>query len=133
MIERGYSVGEVDSVTGPLIGRPKSATFRTLDVVGLDTFLHVAKTVYDQTTGEEQKVFDVPEVMKKMVENGWLGAKSGQGFFVKQGKEIFEIDINTLEYGPVKKLKTPSIEMAKQAKGLANKVKTLSLRKRPYR
>ncbi|CAM5214520.1 3-hydroxyacyl-CoA dehydrogenase OS=Ureibacillus acetophenoni OX=614649 GN=SAMN05877842_10981 PE=4 SV=1 [Ureibacillus acetophenoni] len=125
MIERGYTVGEVDSVTGPLIGRPKSATFRTLDVVGLDTFLHVAKTVYDQTTGEEQQVFDVPEVMKKMVENGWLGAKIGQGFFVKQGKEILEIDINTLEYGPVKKLQTPSIEMAKQAKGLANKVKTL--------
>ncbi|KGR78197.1 3-hydroxyacyl-CoA dehydrogenase/enoyl-CoA hydratase family protein [Ureibacillus manganicus] len=125
MIERGYTVGEVDSVTGPLIGRPKSATFRTLDVVGLDTFLHVAKTVYDQTTGEEKKVFDVPEVMKKMVENGWLGAKSGQGFFVKKGKEIFEIDINSLEYGPVKKLQTPSIEMAKQVKGLPNKVKTL--------
>ncbi|PKC51372.1 NAD(P)-binding protein, partial [Rhizophagus irregularis] len=84
MLERGYSVGEVDSVTGPLIGRPKSATFRTLDVVGLDTFLHVAKTVYDQTTGDEQKVFDVPDIMKKMVENGWLGAKSGQGFFVKR-------------------------------------------------
>ena len=49
MLKRGYSVGEVDSVTGPLIGRPKSATFRTLDVVGLDTFIHVAKTVYDQT------------------------------------------------------------------------------------
>ena len=125
MIERGYTVGEVDSVTGPLIGRPKSATFRTLDVVGLDTFLHVAKTVYDQTTGEEQKVFDVPEVMKKLVENGWLGAKSGQGFFVKKGKEIFEIDIDSLEYGPVKKLQTPSIEMAKQVKGLPNKVKTL--------
>nr|WP_106780679.1 3-hydroxyacyl-CoA dehydrogenase/enoyl-CoA hydratase family protein [Lysinibacillus timonensis] len=125
MMERGYTVGEVDSVTGPLIGRPKSATFRTLDVVGLDTFLHVAKTVYDQTTGEEQKVFDVPEVMKKMVGNGWLGAKSGQGFFVKQGKEIYEMDINTLEYVPVKKLQTPSIEMAKQVKGLPNKVKTL--------
>ncbi|TSI06869.1 3-hydroxyacyl-CoA dehydrogenase/enoyl-CoA hydratase family protein [Lysinibacillus sp. BW-2-10] len=125
MLERGYSVGEVDSITGPLIGRPKSATFRTLDVVGLDTFLHVAKTVYDQTTGEEQQVFDVPDLMKKLVENGWLGAKSGQGFFVKKGKDIFEIDANTLEYVPVKSLQTPSIEMAKQTKGLSNKVKTL--------
>ncbi len=125
MLERGYSVGEVDSVTGPLIGRPKSATFRTLDVVGLDTFLHVAKTVYDQTTGDEQKVFDVPDIMKKMVENGWLGAKSGQGFFVKRGKDIFEIDIETLDYVPMKKLQAPSIEMAKQAKGVSNKVKTL--------
>lgn len=125
MLERGYSVGEVDSVTGPLIGRPKSATFRTLDVVGLDTFLHVAKTVYDQTTADEQKVFDVPEIMKKMVENGWLGAKSGQGFFVKRGKDIFEIDIETLDYVPMKKLQAPSIEMAKQAKGVSTKVKTL--------
>lgn len=126
MLERGYSVGEVDSVTGPLIGRPSSATFRTLDVVGLDTFLHVAKTVHDQTTGEEQKIFDVPEIMKKLVENGWLGAKSGQGFFVKKGKEILEIDTETLEYVPVKKLETPSIDIAKQARGLANKVKTLT-------
>lgn len=125
MLERGYSVGEVDSVTGPLIGRPKSATFRTLDVVGLDTFLHVAKTVYDQTTGDEQKVFDVPDIMKKMVENGWLGAKSGQGFFVKRGKDIFEIDIETLDYVPMKKLQAPSIEMAKQVKGVSNKVKAL--------
>ncbi|MEK9199275.1 3-hydroxyacyl-CoA dehydrogenase/enoyl-CoA hydratase family protein [Ureibacillus sp. 179-F W5.1 NHS] len=125
MLDRGYSVGEVDSVTGTLIGRAKSATFRTLDVVGLDTFLHVAKTVYDQTTGEEQKVFEVPELLKKMVDNGWLGAKSGQGFFVKKGKEIFEIEPSTLEYVPMKKLQTPSIEMAKQTKGLPNKVKTL--------
>lgn len=125
LLERGYSVGEVDSVTGTLIGRAKSATFRTLDVVGLDTFLHVAKTVYDQATGEEQQVFDVPDLMKKMVDNGWLGAKSGQGFFVKKGKDIFELDPATMEYVPVKQLKAPSIEMAKQTKGLSNKVKTL--------
>lgn len=125
MVERGYSVGEVDSVTGPAIGRPKSATFRTLDVVGLDTFLHVAKNVYDKTTGDEQQVFDPPAFMKQMVENNWLGAKSGQGFFVKKDKEIFELNTSTMDYEPVKKLKTPSLELAKQEKGLANKVKTL--------
>ncbi|MER2263211.1 MAG: 3-hydroxyacyl-CoA dehydrogenase NAD-binding domain-containing protein [Psychrobacillus sp.] len=129
MQARGYSVGEVDSVTGPLIGRPKSATFRTLDVVGLDTFAHVAKNVYDQTTGEEQKVFEVPAFMQKMLENKWLGAKTGQGFFLKEGKEIKELDPETLEYGPMKKLKTPSMEMAKQQKGLAAKVKTLTYAK----
>lgn len=129
MKEKGYSVGEVDSVTGPLIGRPKSATLRTLDVVGLDTFVHVAKNVYENTTGEEQKVFEVPEYLQKMVDNGWLGAKSGQGFFVKKGKEIFELNVDTFEYEPVKKLKTPSIEMAKQQKGLAAKVKTLTYAK----
>lgn len=125
MQSRGYSIGEVDSVTGPLIGRPKSATFRTLDVVGLDTFMHVAKNVYDQTSGDEQKVFEAPEFMKKMVENGWLGAKSGQGFFLKKDKEIQELDPETLEYRPAGKLKTPSQEMAKQQKGLSSKMKTL--------
>lgn len=125
MQKRGYSVGEVDSVTGPVIGRPKSATFRTLDVVGLDTFLHVAKNVYDQTSGEEQEVFNPPAFLKQLVENKWLGAKSGQGFFVKKDKEIFELNPETMDYEPVKKLKTPSLEMAKQEKGLANKVKSL--------
>lgn len=125
MVNGGYSVGEVDSVTGPMIGRPKSATFRTLDVVGLDTFAHVAKNVYDQVDGEEKEVFEVPDFMKKMLENGWLGSKSGQGFFLKKGKEILELDPQTLEYGPRKKLKTASTEMAKQEKGLANKMKAL--------
>lgn len=125
MEKRGYSIGEVDSVTGTLIGRPKSATFRTLDVVGLDTFMHVAKNAYDKTEGEEQKVFELPAFMKKMIDNGWLGAKTKQGFYLKEGKEILELDPETFEYGPTKKLKTPSIEMAKQQKGLANKVNTL--------
>ncbi|WP_146553466.1 3-hydroxyacyl-CoA dehydrogenase/enoyl-CoA hydratase family protein [Rummeliibacillus sp. SL167] len=126
MKEKGYSVGEIDSVTGPLIGRPKSATLRTLDVVGLDTFVHVAKNVYDHTTGDEQKVFEVPEYLQKMVNNGWLGAKSGQGFFLKKGKDITELNLDTFKYEPVKQLKTPSIEIAKQQKGLAAKVKTLT-------
>jgi 3-hydroxyacyl-CoA dehydrogenase len=129
MQTRGYSVGEVDSVTGPLIGRPKSATFRTLDVVGLDTFAHVAKNVHELTTGEEQKVFEVPDFLHTMLENKWLGAKTGQGFFLKKDKEILELNIDTLEYEPVKKLKTPSIEMAKQQKGLAAKVRTLTYAK----
>ena len=125
MLKGGYSVGEVDSVTGPLIGRAKSATFRTLDVVGLDTFAHVAKNVYDQVEGKEKEVFEIPEFLQKMLDNGWLGSKSGQGFFLKKGKEILELDPLTLEYGPRKKLKTGSVEMAKQAKGLANKMKAL--------
>ena len=125
MEKRGFSIGEVDSVTGTLIGRPKSATFRTLDVVGLDTFMHVAKNVYDQTEGEEQQVFKVPSFLEKMIDNGWLGAKTKQGFYLKKDKDILELDTETFEYSPAKKLKTPSIEMAKQAKGLANKVKTL--------
>ena len=125
MIARNFSVGEVDSVTGPLIGRPSSATFRTLDVVGLDTFAHVSKNVYDQTTGAEQAVFEESPILNKMIENGWLGAKSGQGFFKKEGKEILELNLSTLQYEAKKKLQAPSIEMAKQAKGVGNKLKTI--------
>jgi 3-hydroxyacyl-CoA dehydrogenase len=125
MLKDGYSVGEVDSITGPLIGRPKSATFRTLDVVGLDTFIHVANNVYDNVEGKEKEVFAVPEFMKKMLEKGWLGSKSGQGFFLKKGKEILELNPETLEYEPRKKLKTTSTEMSKQAKTLSDKLKAL--------
>lgn len=123
MLAGGYSVGEVDSVTGPLIGRPTSATFRTLDVVGIDTFAHVVKNVYD--LNEEQHACLLPDFIYKMLEKGWLGSKSGQGFFLKKGKEILELNPNTLEYEPRKKLHTPSIEAAKQAKGFENKMKAL--------
>jgi 3-hydroxyacyl-CoA dehydrogenase len=125
MLKGGYSVGEVDSITGPLIGRPKSATFRTLDVVGLDTFIHVANNVYDQVDGKEKDVFEVPDFMKVMLEKGWLGSKTGQGFFLKKGKEILELNPETLEYGPRQKLKTASTELAKQEKGTAGKLKAL--------
>lgn len=129
MINGGYSVGEVDSVTGPMIGRPKSATFRTLDVVGLDTFLHVAKNVYDQVEGKEKDVFDPPAFMKTMQEKGWIGAKAGQGFFVKKkgenGNAIYELNPETLEYTDRKKLKTKATEMVKQEKGPKRKLKAL--------
>ncbi|CAH0344689.1 3-hydroxyacyl-CoA dehydrogenase/enoyl-CoA hydratase family protein [Bacillus sp. CECT 9360] len=125
MLKGGYSVGEVDSITGPMIGRAKSATFRTLDVVGLDTFAHVARNVYDQVEGAEKEVFEIPGFLQKMIDNGWLGSKSGQGFFLKKGKEILELNPETLEYVERKKLKTASTEAAKQQKGLANKMKAL--------
>lgn len=124
MKEMDLSPGEVDSVTGPLIGRPKSATFRTLDVVGLDTFIHVAKNVYDQTEGEEQAVFHIPETLAHMKDKGWIGAKAGQGFFKKEGKAILELNMTTMAYEERKKMKAASIEMAKQQKG-AEKWKTL--------
>lgn len=129
MLKGGYSVGEVDSVTGPALGRPKSATFRTLDVVGLDTFLHVAKNVYDQVEGEEKEIFDPPAFMKEMAEKGWLGSKSGQGFYHKKktdkGSEILELNFETMEYEERKKLKAPSVQRSKQAKTKADKLKAL--------
>ncbi|WP_164668200.1 3-hydroxyacyl-CoA dehydrogenase/enoyl-CoA hydratase family protein [Virgibacillus doumboii] len=129
MLKGGYSIGEVDSVTGPVIGRPKSATFRTLDVVGLDTFIHVANNVHDQVEGKEKELFEVPDFMLKMQEKGWLGAKSGQGFFLKKkgkdGSTIYQLNPETLEYEDRGKLKTAATEMAKQEKGSRRKLKAL--------
>jgi 3-hydroxyacyl-CoA dehydrogenase len=136
MMEEGLGPDEVDAVTGRAMGRPKSATFRTLDLVGLDTFVHVADNVRENVSDpEEQKAFEVPEVLRKMVENGWLGTKSGQGFFKKvkgeKGKEIHALDLQTMEYRPRKKLKAPSLEMAKRAKSLPEQLKALVYAKDP--
>ncbi|MFD1066408.1 3-hydroxyacyl-CoA dehydrogenase/enoyl-CoA hydratase family protein [Oceanobacillus locisalsi] len=127
MEKQGLSVGEVDSITGPLIGRPKSATFRTLDVVGIDTFYHVADNVYHHVFDpKEKEVFTVPDFIKQMVEKGWVGAKSGKGFYEKKkDKSIVEINPNTLEYQERKKLKTAATESAKQEKGLSRQMKAL--------
>ncbi|HET7627540.1 MAG TPA: 3-hydroxyacyl-CoA dehydrogenase NAD-binding domain-containing protein [Bacillales bacterium] len=131
MMTRGYTIGEVDAATGPLIGRPKSATFRTLDVVGLDTFIHVARNIQEKVSGEERDVFAVPAFLERMYEKGWIGSKAGQGMFLKQknkdgSSEILQINPETLEYEPRQKLKTASTEAAKQAKGLSDKLKTLA-------
>lgn len=123
---RDLSVGEVDSVTGPLIGRPKSATFRTLDVVGLDTFIHVAKNVYDQVDGNERQVFAVPDFMKEMQENGWIGTKVGKGFYEKKQGEIYELNPDTMTYVERKQLKTAATESAKQASEVKRKLWTLA-------
>ncbi|CEI81419.1 putative 3-hydroxyacyl-CoA dehydrogenase [Oceanobacillus oncorhynchi] len=127
MEKQGLSVGEVDSVTGPLIGRPKSATFRTLDVVGIDTFYHVANNVYHHVSDPKEKaIFTVPDFLKQMIEKGWIGAKSGKGFYEKKkDKSIVEINPSTLEYQERKKLKTAAVELAKQEKGLNRKMKAL--------
>ena len=126
MKKGGYSIGEVDSVTGPLLGRPSSATFRTLDVVGIDTFVHVANNVYDLLPdGAEKDTFAVPAEMKRLVDEGSLGAKSGQGFYKKAGKQILELDLTTFEYVEKKALTEPSIGQAKALPGAKNKLKAV--------
>lgn len=129
MLNAGLTIGEVDSITGPLIGRPKSATFRTLDVVGLDTFINVANNVYEQVEGDEKAVFEIPAFMQDMNDKGWIGAKAKQGFFKKvkgeKGSVILQLNPETMEYEDRKKLKTAAVEMAKQQKGTRKKLKAL--------
>ncbi|MGM8211995.1 3-hydroxyacyl-CoA dehydrogenase/enoyl-CoA hydratase family protein [Virgibacillus sp. W0430] len=129
MIKGNYSIGEVDSITGRLIGRPKSATFHTLDVVGLDTFIHVAANVYSQVEGKEKEIFEVPSFMNTMLEKGWIGSKSGQGFYRKKktdkGSTIYELNPTTMDYEERRKLRTSAIERAKAEKKTERKLKAL--------
>ena len=112
--EMGLTVEEVDKLTGPVIGRPKSATFRTVDVVGLDTLVHVANGIYENCPNDEaHELFKLPEFVSKMMENKWLGSKTGQGFYKKEGKEILTLDLNTLEYRANKKASFATLELTK--------------------
>jgi len=129
--EMGLTVEEVDKLTGPVLGRPKSATFRTCDVVGLDTLVHVANGLKANCPNDEEKaLFELPNYVSKMLENGWLGSKSNQGFYKKvkleNGKsEILTLDLNTLEYRSAQKAKFATLEMTKSVDDLKTRTKML--------
>jgi len=129
--ELGLKVEEVDKLTGPVLGRPKSATFRTCDVVGLDTLVHVAKGVQDNCPEDEHNsVFQIPDYVEKMVENGWLGSKSGQGFYKKvKGKDgksnILSLDLNSLEYVDQEKVRFDIIGEVRELDDLVLKTQKL--------
>lgn len=130
MDKLGLSVDEVDALTGPIIGRPKSATFRTADVVGIDTLVKVAKGVADNCPDDEAKtIFTTPAWLEKIVANNWLGDKTGQGFFKKiksaEGKEILTLNLQTLEYGARIKPKFASVDAAKSVEDLKQRLKML--------
>ena len=127
----GLNVDEVDALTGPIIGRPKSATFRTADVVGIDTLVKVARGVADNCPNDEAKeAFNIPNWLGKVVENNWLGDKTGQGFFkkIKGGaeKEIQTLNLQTMEYGSRSKPKFATLEAAKPIDDLKQRLKVLS-------
>ena len=122
------SIDEIDALTGPIIGRPKSATFRTADVVGIDTLVKVAGGVAANCPNDEaHALFSIPDWLQKMVENKWLGDKTGQGFFKKTKneagkKEILTLDLETLTYHPRKKASFATLEVAKPIEDLATRL-----------
>lgn len=131
MEELSLSVDEVDAFTGPIMGRPKSATFRTADVVGIDTMVKVAKGIYDNCPKDEARdTFKVPAWLEKLVENNWLGDKTGQGFFKKikseSGKEILTLQLSTMEYAPRVKARYASLEAAKPIDSLPERIALLA-------
>ena len=122
----GLTVEEIDKLTGPVIGRPKSATFRTVDVVGLDTLVHVANGIYENCPNDEaHELFKLPDFINKMMENKWLGSKTGQGFYKKEGKDILALDLNTLEYKPSKKASFATLELTKTVDKVIDRFKIL--------
>lgn len=129
--EMELTVEQVDKLSGPVLGRPKSATFRTCDVVGLDTLVHVANGLKDNCPDDEEKdLFVLPDYIAKMTENNWLGSKTGQGFYKKvkdeNGKsKILVLDLKTLEYREQEKTKFPTLEMAKSIDDLKQRTKML--------
>jgi len=128
MVHSGLRIDEIDALTGPVLGRPKSASFRTVDLVGLDTFVHVAANVA-QGVPAEKELFTLPEFIEGMLENKWLGEKTKQGFYRKskgpEGKILEILDPVSMTYVPTKPVKFPSLEKAKAAPTLAEKIRTL--------
>jgi len=134
MDQQKLSIDEIDALTGPIIGRPKSATFRTADVVGIDTLVKVAKGVADNCPNDEAKlIFNIPAWLEKLIANNWLGDKTGQGFFKKiksaAGKEIQTLNLSTMEYGARVKPKFASIEAAKPIEDLRQRIQLLNAAK----
>ncbi len=125
--EMKLSVEEVDKLTGSIVGRPKSATFRTADVVGLDTLAHVAANTFEFCPDDEQRdVFKVPEFLQKMLEAGLIGQKVKKGFYQKVGKEILSLNFDSLEYAPQKTVRFDGFRVARGFQRTADKIKALT-------
>jgi 3-hydroxyacyl-CoA dehydrogenase len=129
--EMDLTIDEVDKLTGPVLGRPKSATFRTCDVVGLDTLAMVANGLKANCPNDEERaMFELPGFIQTMLDNKWLGSKTKQGFYKKtvsaEGKkEFLSLNLKTLEYGPAKKASFPTLEMTKSVDDLKQRTKML--------
>lgn len=124
--EMGLTIEEIDKLTGPVIGRPKSATFRTADVVGLDTLVHVANGLYENCPEDEaHELFKLPDFINHMMENKWLGSKTKQGFYKKVDKDILALDLNTLEYRPQQKASFQTLELTKTIEKPIDRFKVL--------
>jgi 3-hydroxyacyl-CoA dehydrogenase len=124
--EMRLSVEQVDAITGPVMGRPKSATYRTADLVGLDTLAFVAQTAHEQCQDDESReLFQAPPILAALLERQWLGQKTGQGFYKKEGKDIFALDFESLDYRPRQKPRMDGIGVARRFTNLGKKLHAL--------
>ncbi len=132
MVEDGYTIEEVDQITGPATGKPKSATFRTADIVGLDTIVHVAKNLYEAVPNDEMRgTFVILPFIETLLENKWLGDKTKQGFYKKTKgnngeKAILTLDYHSMEYRPRQKAKFQSLDMGKNIENVSERLRMLT-------
>jgi 3-hydroxyacyl-CoA dehydrogenase len=131
MLDEGYRIEEVDAILGPAMGRPRSAVFRTADIAGVDTLLHVADNLYENLPDDPQReLFKMPAFVREMVSRGWLGDKTGQGFYKKvttaDGKsEILALDPATMEYRPQESVHFSSLDSVKDNPDVQERVRTM--------
>jgi 3-hydroxyacyl-CoA dehydrogenase len=126
--EGAYTVEEVDALTGPLIGLPRSASYRLVDIIGLDVWAHVMRNLHDLVPGDPWRDrFAVPAFLDRIIERGWLGDKRGQGFYKREGKDkaIQAIDLDTLEYRPAQKPRFASVDAVRNNDGLPERLRAL--------
>ena len=122
-----YTIEEIDAITGAAIGRPKSATFRTMDIAGVDVLAHVARNLADRLeSSADRSVFELPPLVGELVRRGWVGAKAGQGFYKKAADgEILTLDPSTMEYRPKQAVRLPSLDAARSIDDVGERIRTL--------
>ena len=121
-----YTIEEIDAVTGPVIGRPKSATFRTVDIAGLDVLALVARNLADRLReGDASTPFAVPPLVDALIKRGWIGEKAGRGFYRKEGADILTLDPATFEYRPKQSVRLPSVDAVKGIDDVRERIRTL--------
>ena len=130
MLEEGYTIDEVEAITGPPMGHPRSATFRLVDIIGLDVLVDVANNVYENAIHDEMReIFRIPDFILQMVKKGWLGEKAGGGFYQRRrggnGSEIWTLDYSTLEYMPRSEVRFDSVDGARRVTDAGERLKRL--------
>jgi 3-hydroxyacyl-CoA dehydrogenase len=121
-----YTVEEIDAITGPAIGRPKSATFRTMDIAGLDVLGHVLRNLVERLPDDATRVrFDLPSIVAQLIARGWTGEKAGQGFYKREGADILTLDLPTMTYRPRQSARLASLEAVKGVDSVGDRIRTL--------
>jgi 3-hydroxyacyl-CoA dehydrogenase len=122
-----YTIEEIDAITGPAIGRPKSATFRTMDIAGIDVLAHVARNLAARLDSpDDKRQFELPPLVADLVQRGWVGSKSGQGFYKKTADgEILTLDPQSMDYRPKQSARLPSLDAAKRIDNVGERIRTL--------